>query len=836
MKNKKKLTMILAVATASVTALSVVAGCQTPNGCDHAGGNAYRVTEVLEYATCSKKGKEQRKCGICGDVKEFDTPVDPDNHDYGEWNVTKPTKSSKGSAEQVCRNNSAHKKNVELPVIAGNTYETEITKRPTSVSKGERTYTYKSELGDIKFTEDIPVRELETMDDYIYMATSLGDHIRKAVGYRNDAKTEETSQNREFSYEFGDNLTYVIDDSSKSQAWYSLDENGKPFGVYQEVRVSIDTTGSGNLVVEETSDPEYVNDVSENHLKGYQYTSGGGDQFITFGAENALLTYYEAAYLANELGLAVNYDESFTKQPGGEATGAFSYGYYWGTTFCRYEVEFTLYATNEIKSLSITTEVIRAYMIAEDEDGNKLFYENGDVIFAEEYASDPATAAPLYEYDAAGNVVYDTDAEGNPVYKKDVNGVELKDAHGNPIRRIKPQTGTATGWYGDNHSEVSYRIINYTLQTLATPADVPMENPYKPDSLYIKSFGLTYKNKPVTDETLEVNAASEVRLSVADIQPATASLKVDPLKVYVRLPSGDIPLTMNENDNPKKVRGSFSNTEGGAVSLNFYSAEPVTIVVKSTGGTAEKVVNFNVLPGAPESITGQAYTYSCAGGFISYDWDSTEPAEVLVNQPLYLKAIANGGIGNADMSIRVECGEPDSEGNIIADSRITFEEVEFDGQTVVRAIATEADLYTVYIFCKNYNVYTAFDIEVKNPPAYQNLLSGEYQTTFGYFKPAGGATQRDVSAKFTFANEGNWKQGTISIEIGEDEEKKQWVYSYAFDSAANKLTAAYVSGDKDATYNFTFGINEAYSITVTHFTGIGDEQETRALYVPSAQE
>ena len=840
--------MILAVATASVTALSVVSGCHTKPGCDHNGGNAYRVTEVLEYATCSKKGKEQRKCGLCGDVRDFETPIDPDNHDYGEWQVDKPTESTKGKAVMTCNNNTAHKKEVVLPEITEGAYETETTKRPTSVSVGEMTYTYNSEQGVIKFTEEIPMRGLETMEDYIYMATSLGDHIRRAVGYRNDASTVVTSTNKEFSYEFGDNLTYIVDSSFAIEGeeadekgekgrryWYSLDDNGKPFGVYQEVRVRDDgVTG--------LSDPEYVNDINENHLKGFEYKSGGGEAFTNYGAEDILLNYYELAYLAKELGTAVNYEQSFNKQSGGESVGSFSFGYYWGSLFCRYKVDFTLYATYEIKSVKLTTEIVRAYMIAEDEDGNKLFYENGDVIFAEAYESDPATAAPLYEYDAAGNVVYDTDSEGNPVYKKDVNGVELKDSKGNPIRRIKPKTGTTTGWYSDDHDEVSYKIIEYTLQTLKKPDDVLMENPHTPDSLYIKSFGLTYKGKPVTDEVIEVNASSVVQLLVADIQPANASLKVDPLKLFVRLPSGDVALTMNENDNRQKVRGSFSNADGGEISLNFYSAEPVTIVVKSTGGAAEKVINFKVLPGAPESITGQAYTYSAAGGFINYAWESYPEgeggaAEVFVNQPLYLKALPNGGVSSADVEIIAMCGDPDGDGNIVPDTRITFEETEFEGKKVIRAVATEADIYTVYIFCKDFqNVFTNIDIDVKNPPEYEDLLSGEYNTTFGYFQPAGGVKQQDVAATFTFANNGDWKQGTITVVIGENEDRKEWVYNYSFDSATEKLTATYVSGDKDPVYDFTFGINAEYSLTVTHFTGIGDESETRALYVPVAEE
>ena len=856
MKNKKTLSMILAVATASVTALSVVAGCKTPDGCDHAGGNAYRLTEVLKEATCSAKGKEQRTCGLCGDVKDFDTAIDPDNHDYGDWVVDNPSETTKGKAVMSCKYNSAHKKEVVLPEITGTTYESEITKRPTSVSEGEKTYTYESEQGVIKFVEVLPVRGLETMEDYIYMATSLGGNVRRSVGFRNDAaKVGVTANNPNgtyaspFSYEFGEDFTYVVDASYANEQedeeekgrryWYSLDENGKPFGVYQEVRVTqVGNSGSSGDVIVALCDPEYVTNVTADHLKGFQYTSGG-DAFITYGAEDALLTYYEAALHAKETGNAVNYQDSsedFKAQPSGEYIGWFSYSYYWGSLFCRYRVDFTLYSTYEIKSLSVSTEIIRAYMIAEDEEGNKLFYEDGDVVFAEEYESD-SSGAPMYQYDAAGEYVYDTDAQGNPVYKKDSKGNELKDSKGNPIRRIKPKAGTKTGWYSDNHEQVSYRLLNYTLQTLKTPDDVPLKNQYKPDSLYVKSFGLEYDGKAVTDATLDVSAVKEVKLSVKDIAPATASLKADPLRVFVRLPSGDVPLTMTADDNPKKVRGSFSETGGGTISLNFYSAETVTIVVKSVGGAAEKVVNFNVLPGAPSSITGEAYTYSTDGGYISYGWDSGQPASVLVNKPLYLRANADDGIGYADTRITVMCGEMGDNDVFVPDERITFREVEFEGETVIEAVATQADTYYVYMFCvADESVFADFEIEVKNPPSYASLLGGEYETVFGSFKPSGSAIQRSVTAKFTIANSGDWTVGTIVVEIGEDDEKKTWVYSYSFDTATEKLTTSRVSGDPDSTYDFTFGINDEYSLTVTHPTGVSNVEETRALYVPAASE
>jgi hypothetical protein len=56
-------------------------------------------------------------CGICGDVVEEAIPIDTTAHDYGSWEITKPSESEEGKAKKVCSRVSTHTLEVTLPKI-----------------------------------------------------------------------------------------------------------------------------------------------------------------------------------------------------------------------------------------------------------------------------------------------------------------------------------------------------------------------------------------------------------------------------------------------------------------------------------------------------------------------------------------------------------------------------------------------------------------------------------------------------------------------------------------------------------------------------------------------
>ena len=55
-------------------------------GCGNNHEHRFRWT-VLNPATCTEQGLRQGVCGICSYVVDEIIEIDPDNHDYGEWNI-----------------------------------------------------------------------------------------------------------------------------------------------------------------------------------------------------------------------------------------------------------------------------------------------------------------------------------------------------------------------------------------------------------------------------------------------------------------------------------------------------------------------------------------------------------------------------------------------------------------------------------------------------------------------------------------------------------------------------------------------------------------------------
>lgn len=824
MKNKKILTAIsslLLAATVSATALS---GCQSK--CEH----VYRWTTETE-ATCTERGTERGVCGICGYVTTRKIEIDPDNHAYGEWEIEDPTQSEDGLATKICSRSASHKEEVILPMLTAG-YQgydfAEVTKAPTALEAGSLHLVLENEIEDVDFTVVLPRRELETVEDAVILGSSLGSLVRSTSGTMTDSDSPSGSTYWTFSADFGDNYTHVVNEGDQTESWFSLDDEGVPFGVY--VIKIVDEDGSYY------SDPAVMMNVTQKHLLGYGYSSGAtGDNLRTFGAEDTLLSYYQRATEASEKGRAIKYSEDdFIKNNNGEVTTGFSYSYYENPFFARYHLEFTLYPSGAIKTLRLDTKIIRSYMIATSASGELLFDEDGDVIFAEQYEADKETGAPLYERDDKGNIVY----EG---YKTDSKGNELLDARGEKIPRPKPLSGKTLGWYSDDHEEVSNRVLIYNEQVLKTENDVVPENPYKSDVLYIRSFDVKYNNEVVGEEPVTVPSNTAVTFNFANIAPTTATLAYDPLSVYIRTDLRDIELTMNFSDNSYNIMGAY-NKSTESVTVNSRYAGEIVLVFKTKSGKSEKAITVNFEKSAPSTINAQAYTYSDAGGVISYSWltykytppvageedNDNGKAVIYVGQPLYIRAVADPSeSGYADTGFNATCSS--SSLNIQND-------VDFEGEKVSLAIPSEAGEYRVYVQYKKISTdpdaqgFAQFVVKVVEAPEISGLLKGEYTSTLRYVKIGNDIRQEELKATFSYGN--NWRVGTIRLDVGGNILE----YSYTYDAESKQLAVTKTSGTDGETFDFTFAINEAYRLTVTHSTGFPGITETVALLPVVEQE
>ncbi|MCM1438295.1 MAG: hypothetical protein NC131_03660 [Roseburia sp.] len=971
MKNKKIITMISAVAMAATLGVASVAGCNKGGGHVH----AYNWTTDYE-ATCVAPGQRTGRC-VCGDIKPEVIPVDPNAHEYNEWNISEyPTEEREGTATRTCKLSGGHTFSATLPKIteAGTGYlSSEITQNPTIISEGNRHFIFSHAAGALEFDIKLPKRsEVTTVEDAVLLSSSLHDTIRESSGrYQMGASEDDGNGNEEegaFTSYYGDDYVRVYDAANKTGYWFSRDENGNPFGIYA-VTDRIITNAPDDP--EQVFDPEFEyisrepalkSDTTEKDLLGFGYASGGGIQ-RTYGAEDTLLTYYQASQSET----AIKYESTFKKSQG-EVECAFSFSRKEQTYFCRYNVEFSLFTTGAIKTLSVTTKIIRPFMLANTFDGTNVgetvYDDDGDVIFGEIYpigndGSEQYETNYEYEKDENGDIIYDfvyeyvtnsfnqiqydsagdpiikTDGSGNPVYVLDkdgnpqkeprkkytyeyvkdedgkfvldekgekiiaigtdggkikypvvgdptivIDGVKQKpdgspllDRHGNEIARPVPlgfneEEGRQYYYekgdkkydgtddvYEEDHPYIATRFVTYS-QKLKVEGETVEPNTYPPESVYIRSFGVSYNGAPVTEERLEITANDAIYFYISDVQPSeTATLERDPLKVYLKTGTGEIELNYRGTDdfgqNAYHMVANFS-TESKRVYFRAQSAGEYTIVLRTVSGKCEREINLDIKKGKPTALTSYVYTYSDAKGVEEHVWTEfvngeTSPVELYVGQPLYVRAAALSteasyvddsflatvsSTYSSYFEIENDVTLKDNNGNEVKASKVT----PLKPTTVTSGVRIYLDSVFLDSSGKNPVASAQLRVKVTEAPDLSDMLSGEYAGKFTYIALVeGSSTLRPADVKVTLVpDSANAAQGEIRVEVsGSDGNVIQCKYSFSYDEATKTLTSALIDGRTDDTFLFEFGLNEVYKLTIKHTTYPG-RSETVVLSRPKS--
>lgn len=920
MKTKKILTMISSVVMAATLGLSALAGCNKDEG-----GHEHSYQEIeLEPATCMQAGKRTLKCA-CGDIKEEVLPVDPDAHDYGDWNITAyPDENNKGTATNVCSLNNAHKATVTLPIITkeGTGYASSpITKAPTSISTGVRHFVYVQGNVSVEFDITLPKRDIENMEDAIIYGTSLHSLIREssgrfASGNPYDPRLDKDSELYDPNYsitintfsnyygttENGDEFTHVKTSDRKEEFWYSLDDKGAPFGVYSAVNHVLtnpldETNGilqnplGPDEVDEEGNpldpnykpeylpkDPDYVpiyEDVpvdprlaagtTADNLKGYGYASGGGMR-RTYGAEDTLLTYYQAAVGVG----SIKYKYEFDELPEGGFAGNFSFSRMEDAFFCRYNVEFTMYENYVIKTLKVETKIIRLWMLANTYEGGDTAGEiiraaDGDIIFSEIY--------PLVE----GEEQYETETGEDGKEHIVVNGVKtapdgtILKVGGKEIKRPVPKDWKQGDWnfyyekgdhiyavndngevydtgetYAFDHEFIAVRFLEFDSQVLKTDDNNVETNPYPAEDMYVRSFDVKFGGKVIAeDETVEIESNVVNEFEITNVLPkGDVNLAYDPLNVYLVTPTGEIQLTYDINQNAYHILGYF-NGENNRVRIMAQNSGNFEIILRSLSGSYEKTLKINVLKGAPSKLLSEVYTYSDAGGIVKYTWTEFDESNtgnfvtMYVGQKLYVRTAAlESEASFADTSYTSSVSNTYSSYVILKDKQ----SVGGGEATEITAVkATGNGTMRVYLdSTRSSDVSASIRIKILDAPSVEDMFTGEYIGRFNYIKMV--STDRnpsyaDVSITFNPVAEDK-TSGTISINVTRDKLSATCVYNYSYDKETYALTCEWESGrgndDNDETFRFVITLNEVFKVSITHPTGYPGREETIVLSRPQS--
>ncbi|MGN0806511.1 MAG: hypothetical protein ACI4MC_05680 [Candidatus Coproplasma sp.] len=861
---------LIALTCVFTLGLGVIAGCNSTPECEH----VYTWTvHPGDESTCTTPGKRTGVCGLCGDVKEEELPIDENAHNFtGDWDITLPTEENDGLAVKTCANNPEHKAEVVLPkvTLSGKGYDAkEFVIVPTTAREGEMKLTLNNAYGEISFNVTLAKRKLNNLEDAVILASSLQENVRSVTGSYKQAKD---AVNNTFSYYFGDDYTYINSDADGMEYWYSLDEEGKVFAMSK-------SSGSSSATVVTAPDA--------GCLDGFHYNSSVNISTF-YGAEQGLAQLYEVAMNGIETGNTVNFRQidEVTTQIDGSLKGIwFSYSYYNDGWFDRFYVEFSTFKDGTLKELTVQTEVIRSYMFATEADGTPILYKEGDesvtkygeavgdIVFGYEYPTDFASGAPAYEYDEDGNFVYEqiNKATGNVVYTKvengetiyydviggeevaqadgsfqyithyqqlaekpeledvylkDVHGMLLLDSNGNPVKKIMAEGGyPVTQFYSDDHDEVSYKTVTFT-QTKKVEGEEVEPNPYPSDSLYIKDFDIvsaTVGGSTVYFEngtaTLPTNTV--INLNIGNIQPASAGLKFDAIKdIYVVDPTGTrIKLKMDFNTGSVyKIFGVYS-TSGEYITINSQYAGEVKFLFVTQSGKCEKEVIITFAKSAPTSLAAMASVYAVTDGIAGYidqivSLENT--VKLIVGQPLQFKAVATGA----------EAAYVSTDINPTSTQGITFRQLEVGNYQDWELVADTAGEYIINMpyfdgVSSSTAVYTSFKVIVEPGKDVIEMLSGNtFAGSVKIYMGSGNPVSRTLTATFG-------TDGKIAINVASND----IVYTYGVDETTGKLIAAWESGIEPTqkSYDFVFSINEAGDLVVTHQTGMGNNTEDIVL-------
>ena len=747
------------------------------SGCKKKQEHAYVWTTDYE-ATCSAAGKETGVCAIHGDVIEREIPLDANAHAYGDWQIKMPTEEAEGSASRVCTLNSAHTAEVTLPKITeeGTGYlSSEITKQPTMFEEGERTFVFGHASGNVVFVQSLKRKKLETVEDAVTLGSLRGELIRSEdVQFTESATNEDIEKFGRVFVEFADDGIYTVVTDNA--------DNAKQYFSYDDdgnvfgIEEKVVAGEDGKPVKSE----RVMENITENHILGYGYDSGAGNRLRTFGAEQTLKTYYEKGKFGREDRTAVKYSESIEVFTDLSVQATFQFSCYENPNFCRYTIKFSLDTNGVIDSLIVTTEIVRPFMMASDEKGNPLFDEDGDLVFG-----------------------YDGDLQ-----------------------------------YGFGHEWIPVRELTYSDRKFKkdTP-DLP-ENPYDSKVRYIKSFSVSYDGNELNDEYVpKVPSLMSINLEISNVLPVTSDLNFDPLRVFV-LADREYELSeFGESTNPYGMTGHY-NKETGKVSIRANYAGPVTIILRTKGGQAEKKIKIEFEKSAPSTIFGEAYVYSDAGGDPVYNWQTCSTAEenaitIYVGQKLKIRTATSAGEMNyADLSFTASLGDYDP-----LEPYATFEEIEFEGRDIYTFSASQPNVYQVYVeYIKKGaetgvgKSYTSFFVNVVEPPRTEDILSGVYECEMKYLQLGSSITKQSVTVTFE-PTDGH--SGKVHITAGDMTSD----FNYTFDETTKALTLVFYGGASAETFptlDFSIEMNEYYKLVLTHTTPFGGEKESKVLSRPKA--
>ncbi len=750
----KKISSILLTAVMSLCVLFPAASCGKKD-CKHNVGE----WEIVTPATCGKTGLQEGICGICLETVSEVIPIDPENHPYGDWDITQmPTATEGGSAVKTCTLNGEHTLQVALPVFGDLKYSSSITTRPTAAKDGIRTYTLKHDVENVVFTQPVPATGIQTMRDAVDLGSAEESRalIRGAsgtMGYQKyeDGQTEPSSTGGQFehSYTFGDGHTHIIEKDVGTgdiyNRWYFEDDEGQVYGL-------TDRNGEGKILndlLDTSSSEKYLNG-SRIYIAYY----GGANTFgYAFGVEDFLARLYRTARMSTN----GDFTET-TKQESGKTVYSFTYG------AAQNSGENSGYFTVTTTSFTLSTS-----FVIEELKVQSVTYVNG---------KGGASEIDTWRFNEEG-------------YAR--------------VNEGKEETG-----------ERYVTDIQFT-QTPKAPTDEPQKNPHSLDKVYVQSFDITYYDEVLKEgDYAEFAAGEEINtgyiFSIANVQPETAlsTYTFDKFSFYLRTKNDmgeTVDLLINEFTLPTTGMTVFLDPNTHKFFLRAQRAGEQTVVVKSR--YAEKEIHCKIEQEAPRNIYHTIYQYKDGG----YYWDYLDKSLATkkghyVHQPFYFTAdvpLDQANYASSSHTFKITKGGKEVSSDLIVSTSI-------DSRAVTQFTPTETGNYTIKVISKiDPSVSSTLMLTVSAAPNLTDMLAKSYSQRLSQpVYTTATVVFSDVAAVAT----GYTFQATVTLTDGSFQ-----VLSCEYATETRELTSTHDSGN--AALGFVISMNEAYDLMLNHPDGFG---------------
>ncbi len=817
MKSKRKLMLAIAAVTLGATSSIALASCHH---------HEYGEWKQTTAPTCTDKGEETRECS-CGEKETREvaaaghdyewTVTDPTcegdgerkgecknceatteekisatGHEYGEWEIEKPTELKAGLAVKVCETDGKHKFEVELPALTkeGTGYKSATQDKNTKL----RTYVIATDEGDVSFETYAAFNLQEAIEIGVANMSNVasGEIVKDNIMGGKDKKSSV------LTFEKGDNYLHVKDeglltaDAGGAEFFISKLADGSYFYPYRTVGV-----GTGYV---DMDDPDYlsiveqIKEISDKAANGsnsekveaskkiLELTGALYDQIAdgnevapeNLSAENLLsgipylLLYAEHPALAGnnfhgiEKLVSTMYSVGKTNPNGdftedvsepdenGVRTYSFSFGYL-GLTEMGYYREYKV-------SFKIDANFVMSEAVVENKGYSNKYSSNSYVVDSNGYAKVSANAKAMY------------------TQTFNVTQNEFEEGAVKPVNPYKPEDLIAS----------DFELSIAEIKTIFDGGDYTITG--------IKTV------RELGDE-LELEAGQSLCLRISNISPETTNFNFDTIKFYLRTSEGDVELQGNyEGGDDGHIKAVF-NQGDMLLGLSCWVAGDLQLVIKTD--RIEKVITLHVPFQAPTGFGTSVYQYDEVTE--KENWETVQKDfNIYTGQTfMFTNKVDHPAYQDSGytVTVRNEKNE-DITSNVITDG---FKE----GVPVKLFKSLEAGKYTITLTTtfQGASDSATLTLNVEEAPEISDILNGNYKNE-----------EEEISVEFTPASEGALN-GTATIKKGEEQET---VVNYVYDADEKTFRVEYVSGPDEIEYSFN--ISSSYYLYLTYDSEYGYAQ------------